>query len=369
MSDPHPIQTLNDEGAPDFFEQRAERLLAEAIGHFEAATGRALAPSQVENYLLETIAYMLTIRAGESQSSVEQNLLAYAVGDRLDVIGADRATPRLQATFATVTARLAGPFTSNRAIPEGFRINFGGAVFAVRSETLAFNGAAFVDVELVSLGSGPVPTVLVIGDAGALVDTLPGVTSAVLSTLPVGGALREEDGPYRVRIALAPERISRGGSRLGYEAVTRDWDARVLAVYSVRTQPGYIRVVPLMLGSQPISDEDQASLLAYLGDGRTPQGDFVSVEPPVAETFAVALSLVVERASAVAEAEAAVGAVLDAWRATLGGRIVPSDLTNAARAVPGVIDASVDGLEFLQLPDDSFRDGQLQLPSTVEVVE
>lgn len=83
-SDLHPINQLNAAGAPDFVTLEAQTLLDQAKAHFEAGTGRTLSPSQVEMYLLETIAYMLAVRGGEEQLAFENGLVAYARSDWLD---------------------------------------------------------------------------------------------------------------------------------------------------------------------------------------------------------------------------------------------------------------------------------------------
>ncbi|KQI68005.1 hypothetical protein AN189_13140 [Loktanella sp. 3ANDIMAR09] len=369
MSDRHPIEVVAAVGAPQFVTTDAEQLLRAATQKYEQATGRILAPSQVETYILEVIAYMLSVRGAEEQFAIQQNMLAFATGNRLDEIGAGRATLRQPASASVASGQLSGNgvFTANRAIPAGTRIQFGNVRFVVAVSTLAEAGSETVDVDLIAEVPGPLSDQLSEGDQGSLVDPLPELTRAVLTSDPSGGVAAEPDAAYRVRIAQAWEKISRGGSRAGYQAVVRDWDARVIDVNVDRPTPGVIRIVPLMSDGPEIGAQDKASLLAYLADDRTPQGDDIQVASPTSDAFTFDLTLVVSKPEATAPAEAEVVRLLDDWRLSLGGQVIPSDLIAAAKKIDGVIEADVLGLAYRQVAPDAFRDGALAGPATVTV--
>lgn len=109
-------------------------------------------------------------------------------------------------------------------------------------------------------------------------------------------------------------------------------------------------------------------------DTMRPQGDFVTVKAPTPTDFTVALTIRVDPAVSAdtvqAEAEAAVAAAFARFRrpllagdddiqfapetGRLGAQVAPGMLVAAAAAVPGVIDASVSGVAYTDLPFSQY---------------
>ncbi|WP_299773131.1 baseplate J/gp47 family protein [uncultured Tateyamaria sp.] len=357
-SDVAPITELNQTGAPNFVTQEAERLLALAKAKFEADTGRALSESQQEMYLLETIAYMLTLRGAEEQLAFENCFVAYARSNWLDVIGADRNTPRLQAAPAVTTLRFTAPqqAAAQILIPAGTRVADTGGVVQFATQTLAVipAGQASVDILAQATVAGSTTNGFSINALTVLIDPVPGISAVSNLTETGGGAEVESDARYRERLPLAFERIGDGLNRERYESDVLGWNARCIDVHVDRPQPGYVDIYPLMVTGAPNAQEI-ASLSSVFNDSNIHQGDFIKVQIPTAHEFTAELHLFVSEPEAADDAEAAVQNVLDEWERSLGGYIAPSALTDAARDIAGVVDADVPNLAFAAVAASSWR--------------
>ncbi|KIC38166.1 hypothetical protein RA27_20605 [Ruegeria sp. ANG-R] len=357
-SDTAPITALNQAGAPDFVTYEAQRLLDLAKAKFEADTGRTLSESQQEMYLLETIAYMLALRGTEEQLAFENCFVAWARGSYLDVHGGDRKTPRLQAAPSTTTLRFSTPqpATTQILIPAGARAaDAGGLVqFATQAAVFIEIGQSSVDIAATATQSGVAANGFAAGALSTLVDPVPGVTAVTNLTETGGGAETESDARYRERLPLAFERIGDGLNRERYVADVLGWNARCIDVHVARPQPGHVDIYPLMDTGAPNSEET-VSLLSVFNESNTHQGDFIQIKPPTAHDFTIELTLVVSNPEAATEAEEAVQGVLDEWERSLGGYIAPSELTDAARDIIGVVDADVTNQNFATVAATSWR--------------
>lgn len=363
----HPINQLNAAGAPDFVTVEAKLLLDQAKAHFEVSTGRTLSPSQVEMYLLETVAYMLAVRGAEEQLAFENCFVAYAQPGWLDKHGADRNTPRLAAAPATTTLRFTvpNPAVAAISIPAGTRVTNDAGQVQFKTQEAAFVdiGETTVDVKAEATEPGVQANDFPAGSLSVIVDTVPGVTSVTSLTETGGGAEVEDDARYRARLALAFERIGDGLSKERYVTDVFDWNARVLDVAVLRPQPGYVSIYPLMDTGAPNSEE-LASLLAVFNESNIHQGDFIQVFVPAAHTFSFTLTLTVSQHEATAPATEAVQAVLDSWARVLGGYIAPSELVRVAKSQAGVVEAEVSGVDFTEVSETAWREGTISSVTT-----
>lgn len=354
----HPINLLNAAGAPDFVTVEAQLLLDRAISFFEAGTGRTLSPSQVEMYLLETIAYMMSVRGGEEQLALENGFVAYSRDKWLDLHGADRSTPRLEAVPATTTLRFSriGPAVSRIRIPAGTRVSDAGGQVQFATQELAYieAGQAQIDVSAASLALGMGSNNYPIGALSIIIDTVPGIASVTNLTVTGAGAEREETARYRVRVALAFERLGDGLTQERYVSDVLAWNARCIDVDVQRPQAGHVNIYPLMDSGAP-NPEEIASLQDDFGESNTHQGDFIQVFAPTAQVFAFELALTLSDPDAEAPATAAVQSVLDFWATTLGGYFAPSELIRVAKETVNVVEADIPNQILTLVADNSWR--------------
>lgn len=366
--DDHPINVLNRAGPPKFVETDAQVILDQQIAHFEAETGRTLSPSQVEMYSLETQSYMLSLRGAEEQRAFESNLVAYADGASLDEIGPDRNTPRLLAQSSTTVLRfvLDAPAVTRIKIPKGTRVGDVNEVvqFQTTADATLEVGEVTKDIAAGALKKGISANGFAVGAIASLIDTVPGITSVQNIFETGGGANIEPNNRYRVRIALANEKISRGGGRQTYRALVFDFNARINDVAIIQPQRGYDDIYPLV-DTGGLTELEKTQLLKSL-EGKVPQGDIITIRDPIDHGFDVTLELVVSSSSAVEPARVAVQAVLDKWRLSLGGYIAPSELTSAAKSIENVINAKTPDLALVEVPENAWRNAGV-LTVTVEV--
>ncbi|WP_282093029.1 baseplate J/gp47 family protein [Epibacterium ulvae] len=353
----HPINILNAEGAPEFVVSDAKALLDQAIGHFESETGRTLGPSQVERYLLHTIAFMFSVWAARTQLALENNTVAYGRDDGLERLGADRETPRLDAQPATTFLQFdAMPDHTGIAIPTGTRVGHTSSNVQFRTADPAFISSTQTQVTVVAEATetGVYSNGLAIGALNVPIDVIPGIAAVMNVTATSGGADRESINRYRARLPGAFERIGNGLTHEHYVDDVFAWNARCVDVDVSRPQPGYVDISPLMDTGAP-TEEELASLLSTFGETNIHQGDYIRTLAPISHDFTFTLVLKVQAPEAVELAREKVQTVLDQWSVRLGGHIVLSDLTNAARTIQTVIEADVLGLEFTAIAQNAWR--------------
>ena len=358
----HPVNQLNAAGAPDFVTIEARRLLDDAKAHFEAETGRTLYPSQVEMYLLETIAYMLSVRGAQEQLAFENCFVAYARSQWLDTHGADRNTPRLEATPATTTLRFStdGPANVRIRIPDGTRVADAAGQVQFMTRTIAFieAGQEQVDVRAEATEPGAQANGFPEGSLTAIIDPVAGVSAVTNLTETGGGAEREGNDRYRARLALAFERIGDGLSRERYVTDVLGWNARCIDVAVIRPRPGHVNIYPLMDTGAP-NAEELASLLAIFNTSNTHQGDYIRTFAPTAREFEVDLTLTLSDPDAAQPVRAAVQQVLDGWARRLGGYVAPSELIRVAKANTGVVEVDIENLDLTPVAETAWRKGTI----------
>src|SRR5579863_1584639 len=77
------------------------KILADMIAEFEAASGRTLQPAQVERLLINLYAYRESLVRNAIQYAGQQNLLAFAAFPMLDYLGQLLSVTRLAAQSAS----------------------------------------------------------------------------------------------------------------------------------------------------------------------------------------------------------------------------------------------------------------------------
>jgi uncharacterized phage protein gp47/JayE len=371
MSSDHPtISQLNAAGAPNFITAEAQDLLDKAVAHFEELTGRTLSPSQVEMYLLETIAYMLSVRGAEEQLGFENCFVAYAGAEGLKWHGTGRNMPRLAASSATTVLRFSteNPVTNRIRVPQGTRVSDSGGLVQFLTLEVAYIEAnqAQVDIKSEATAAGIFANGFPVGSLSEIVDPVPGVVAATNLTATGAGAEIEEVERYRERLPLAFERIGDGLAKERYVSDVFGWNVRCIAVEVTRPQAGYVNIWPLMDTGAP-NAEERASLLAVFDASNTHQGDFIQVQTPSSHDFGFILALTLSDPDAAPLAQAAVQTVLDDWSKVLGGYIAPSELVRVAKGIAGVIEADIPDLAFSSVGDTEWRSGTINTV-TVQVV-
>ncbi|APX70544.1 MULTISPECIES: baseplate J/gp47 family protein [unclassified Brucella] len=361
MADPvkRTLEQLRANGAPDFFERDPSKLKALFKQAFEEVSGRTLYPAQTEMFLIEVASYALSILHEAAQTATLQNTAVFADGVHLENRGTNVSTFRLLAQPATTDIRF--ELTQVRlidvAVPKGTRVASGTAViFATDADLIIPAGMTAGVVRATAQTPGAAFNGLGVGAVSDLLDPVAYVASARNVTTIAGGTDDEELERFRLRVVNALFTIAKTGPRNGYREHVMAVDPEIVDVAPIRPEPGYIHIYPLMKTGQPSAALKDA-VLAYL-DPETlrAMGDYVTVHDPVRVGFS--FTLTVRSLEAIAGLEDLVRATAEAafhpWTQELGAQVAPSVIVAAVKALSGVSDVDLDGLEFTDLPETHY---------------
>lgn len=361
MADPvkRRIEDLRAAGAPALFERNPETLKRLYKAEFERLTGRTLYPAQTEMFLVELAAYVLALLGEAAQTAALQNTVVFSEGVHLENRAANVSTYRLLAQPARTRIRftLSAARPVNTIVPAGTRVASGNLVtFATDAALVIPAGALSGEADATATEAGAGFNGLEPGTISDLLDPVPYVASAGNVTAVGDGTDVEDEERFRLRVANALHTIAKSGPRNGYREHVMAVDPEIVDVDVHRPAPGCIEIYPLMRTGQP-GPELMAAVLAYL-DPETlrPMGDAVSVLAPARVGFDLALTVRTLSASAGLEdaVRNAALAAFEPWTQQLGAQIAPSVLIAAVKAVAGVVDVSVGGLAFTDLPHASY---------------
>ncbi|QGA56151.1 baseplate J/gp47 family protein [Brucella sp. 2280] len=361
MADPvkRTLEQLRANGAPDFFERDPSKLKALFKQVFEEVSGRTLYPAQTEMFLIEVASYALSILHEAAQTATLQNTAVFADGVHLENRGTNVSTFRLLAQPATTDIRF--ELTQVRlidvAVPKGTRVASGTAViFATDADLIIPAGMTAGVVRATAQTPGAAFNGLGVGAVSDLLDPVAYVASARNVTTIAGGTDDEELERFRLRVVNALFTIAKTGPRNGYREHVMAVDPEIADVAVIRPEPGYIHIHPLMKAGQPSAALKNA-VLAYL-DPETlrAMGDYVTIHDPVRVGFS--FTLTVRSLEAIAGLEDLVRATAEAafhpWTQELGAQVAPSVIITAIKALSGVSDVDLDGLEFTDLPETHY---------------
>lgn len=373
MADPvkRTLEQLRANGAPDFFERDPSKLKALFKQVFEEVSGRTLYPAQTEMFLIEVASYALSILHEAAQTATLQNTAVFADGVHLENRGSNVSTFKLLAQPATTDIRF--ELTQVRlidvAVPKGTRVASGTAViFATDADLIIPAGMTAGVVRATAQTPGAAFNGLGVGAVSDLLDPVAYVGSARNVTTITGGTDDEELERFRLRVVNALFTIAKTGPRNGYREHVMAVDPEIVDVAPIRPEPGYIHIYPLMKTGQPSAALKDA-VLAYL-DPETlrAMGDYVTIHDPVRVGFS--FTLTVRSLEAIAGLEDLVRETAEAafhpWTQELGAQVAPSVIVAAVKALSGVSDVDLDGLEFTDLPETHYA-GLDELTIVLEV--
>ena len=347
-------------GEPKFFEQDPAVLKARLVAKAEGIMDRTLYEGQVEMYMIEVMAYALSIRAAELQAAVIQRLLPWAGGQYLTALAARVNTFRIKAVAAGLDVQftLDAPRPSTVAIPAGTRVRgrSSSIVFLTVAPALIQPGALTVTVRAKALTEGEAGNGVVAGTLMSVLDTLSAPATALALTTSSGGAEEEDDDHLRARAAEAWELISRGGPREGYRQLAMGAHPDIIDAAVIRPQPCDIDIYVLTETMPPGADVLAAVLAACNPRSARPEGDEVKVMAATAVTVSATLHLWVDGEPGVIGplAEAAFRGVFAAWRLVLGSRLATGAAIAAVKGVKGVVEATVSGWTYAALDEDEY---------------
>jgi phage-related baseplate assembly protein len=353
-------EELIKRGAPKLFTTSAKAWKEKLVAWFEThpdGPKRKLFPAQLEQVLIDMLAYGFSLLGQEAQLASEQRWLLFQKGAHLDVGAANNSTYRLKAAPATclVRATLDAPSAETVFVGErGTALVFGDVTFEMDSEIVIPAGNLFADGGATAIESGPAAN----GIAPGLVKKTIGNVEIANTTETVGGADDEETEPFRYRALNAHDRISKAGGRESYRQQARAFSPAIVDVAVIRPQPGHINVYVLLQDGVPTADFLN-QLKDWLDPGnKRPQGDELSTYAAEAVTFTVSgtARATGDLSDAGTRLDSVLAGAAEIWSRNLGDYMALSALTCAARSVDGLVDVDLtfSGLSTRQLEEHQF---------------
>lgn len=320
-----------------FVDESMERMKAYVITTYEGLVGRKLADGDPVRLFLLTLATMLGQQRACINYGANMNLLQFAEGSYLDVLGVLVGTTRLPAAKATtkVKATLSKAQSAAVIIPAGTRVTDAGGnyFFALEAPLTISAGATSAEGLASCTTEGAAGNGYAAGTLATIVDPVPYVARIVNIAPTSGGADAEDDESYRARIQEAPERFSTAGPSGAYTYYTKQASAAIADVCVVSPTPGDVYVYPLLENGQIPEQGVLDTVAATLTDSRVrPLTDHVFVAKPTAVSYDVDVTYYIDSTDQV-NANAIQAAVADAvdgfvaWQsAKLGRDVNPSEL-------------------------------------------
>jgi len=302
---------------------------------------RKLARADPLRLWLLTLSAVITQQREIIDQSAKMNLLAYATGDYLDHIGILVGCERLQPTAATTRLEYTLSAVREQAtlIPQGSRATAGDGVYFATTEPLLIPAGELTgQVPASCTVEGADGNNYAVGELRKIVNPMPFVDSVENITVTEGGADREEDDPYRLRIQEAPESYSCAGSKGAYIFWTKTASALISDVAVISPEPCKVNVYALLKDGE-LPGEEILTAIDHTLNARTvrPLTDQVTVLPPTVKGYNVNLTYYIDTedaTNAVAIQLAVQNAVAEfvAWqKEKLGRDINPTELYHRIR--------------------------------------
>jgi phage-related baseplate assembly protein len=317
-----------------FAEKSAQQIETDIINMYEQTTGYRLGAADPRRKFLQAVVLVVAQQRALIDFSAKQNMLAYAVDDYLDHLGAPSETPRLVATYATATVRFTLSVIQQQTIPAGTRVTAGDNVFFATTQAVTVEvGQASANVDVQCTQAGTPGNGYLSGELNKLVDPIQWVQSVANITESAGGADIEDDDPYAERIHEAPESFSVAGPDGAYLYWARTASQLIVDVSVRSPSPGVVEVRPLLAGGEIPGQEIIDAVLGVLSDKTVrPLTDNVQALAPEVVSYDISLTYWINtvNSSVAASIQAKVLQAIDDYKlwqkSKLGRGIDPSEL-------------------------------------------
>src|ERR1700687_5184285 len=236
------------------------KILADMIAEFEAASGRTLQPAQVERLLINLYAYRESLVRNAIQFAAEQNLLAFASFPMIDYLGQLLGVSRLASHPAvttiqfTLTSALTVPFT----IAAGTMVGTGDGhfTFATSARITIQPGVTTASVAARATAPGAAANGYLPGQVNVQIRPSALIASAINTSTTAGGSAPESDDHLRTRIQAAPNQFSVAGPVGAYRFFAISADPSIIDAQIISPAPGVVNAYVL---TGPVSVQPAAS--------------------------------------------------------------------------------------------------------------
>ena len=283
-----------------FVDTSVEPLLSSLVLAYEKFTNRRLFPGDPTRLFINWIADIIIQERVIINNTARQNVPRFARGDFLDSLGElFRDEGRLEARPAKTTLRftLSMRLPSTHVIAAGTRVTVGGDIFFATTENLSIPaGELYGDIEAVCITTEEDPKTgeevtigarangFVPGQISQIVDVFSHFQAVENVTTSEGGAAREEDDAYWLRMTQSMESFSTAGPMGAYIYWAKTASPLISDVRAVSPEPGIADIRVLLQGGELPGEEMLKKVYDILADGERdgvrPFTDLVYVKPP-----------------------------------------------------------------------------------------
>lgn len=287
----------------DFVDTDTEKLLNSLIKSYEMFTGRTLYPADPVRLFICWLADIIIQERIIINESAKQNVPRYAQGDNLDSLGEIfKDTYRLEAKPAKTTLRfyLSTKLDGQQLIPQGTRVTVDGKIiFETTAHLFIEAGCLCGDVTAECQTVGSVGNGFVPGQITQLVDIYPYYSRVENITESAGGAERESDEAFYLRMRESMESFSTAGPAGAYIYHAKSASPLVADVSATSPERGVADIRVLLKNGELPSEEVLKQIQETLSaDKVRPLADFVRISAPDAIPFDIKVKYFLSKDSA-----------------------------------------------------------------------
>jgi phage-related baseplate assembly protein len=353
------LAELRAAGAPSFFVRETSELVAKFKAKYEADTKKTLFDGQPEMFLIELLAYVISVFGEGGQNAVLQNTVAWSTGRHVEDRGTNVSIFRLmpQAARTTLQFTLENAKATATTISTGFSVSSSGVSFRTDKDLIIPAGSLSGEVIATASDFGSQFNGFAIGSINAAVDDLPVGVSVQNITPSAGGSEIEELERFRQRVANGLFLISKAGPKPGYRELAMGAHPDIVDVGVIRPEPGDIALYVLMRdGSEPPEILNAVEAVFDPELPARPMGDDVFFHFAEAVLFAPVISAKTSQAVAGIEnnIRAIVTALFDEWRIETGVQVSASEIIKRIKKLAFVVDVTVSNMGFTDLGENQY---------------
>lgn len=323
-------------------------VLANLVTDYESLAGKKLQPAQAEQLVLQAVAYRFALLLNGVNETANQNMVAFASGPALDLLGELVGVVRLTAAPATCIIRftlVVGHGSLN--IPDGIRVQStdGQLTFLTTETKTVAADTNTVDITAECTTTGVAGNDYSPGEISVILDPQPYVSSAANTDATAGGSDAETDDKMRERIRLAPSSFSVAGPDDAYRYHALGAHPLIIDVAITSPNPGDVYIYPLLDGGiTPPQEIIDAVNEACNSKKVRPLTDSVYVETPTKVQYVISIEITLLTTAVQSQVASVINANLTTYKnvrkTKLGLDVVRSQLAALAQ-VAGVYKVNV----------------------------
>jgi len=283
-----------------FVDTNAENLTNKLIQSYEKITNRKLYPADPTRLFILWMADIIIQERVITDESAKQNVPRYAENEYLDSLAEIfKDAERLQAKAANTTLRfyISAALPSAQIVPKGTRVTVDGEITFETVRNLHIPpGERFGDVSAVCTATGTAGNGFLPRQITQIVDVFPFFQGVENITTSEGGADRETNAAFYMRMRENMETWSTAGPEGAYVYHAKTASAKITDVVACSPEPGIVDI-RVMLENGELPDVEMIQLVyeSLSADKTRPLTDFVVVSAPETVSFDIDITYYIQK--------------------------------------------------------------------------